>query len=565
MSRTIELDTERGQLVLRFDYDKFLVDEVKTLPDRRWDKGGRCWRIPARHVETVVEQMMKHGFIVDSQVMQAMAGTLEVTEAPSADEGAKPAGESGITAEQIEAQPLTVSALNDRVRDALRDAFPQLIQVVGETVGFDKNSHRKHIYFQLVERPEGAERARAVVDVAMFERTAKRELAKLERAGLELKDGVEILIDAKVDLYPPTGRYQLILEGIRPEFTLGKMALSREQILERLREADLATRNLELPMPRPALRIGVLTSESADGWIDFRTELARSGLPFEVVLKPIAVQGEHLRPTALAALDWFAEHSDQVDLLCILRGGGSKTDLASFDDEQVAFAVAKHPLKVLIGIGHERDRSVLDEIATSLKTPTALAAHLTEEVFALLDLQQEATRRLERSVAGRLDRARDRLRHAAVRFERSTLARLQRAERQVSAAPARLARGVQTHLERSTRSLHLSRMRLHGAVTRRSERERASLDRAEQSLRTRALLRIERAGHRLDRAEDRRRLLDPHQVLRRGFAVLRDARGERVIPDLSRIGEGDEATLQLRDGNARIRIGQTTKNEPQSD
>ena len=149
----------------------------------------------------------------------------------------------------------------------------------------------------------------AAVDVALFERTAARILPALEAKGLSLRDGIEILVEARVDLYPASGRFQLIIEDIRPEFTLGQLALSKEQILEELHRAGLHERNLALPMPPAPLRIGVLTSPDSDGWNDFLQELTASGIGFQVNLYPVKVQGSELRPTMLAGLKWFAERS----------------------------------------------------------------------------------------------------------------------------------------------------------------------------------------------------------------------------------------------------------------
>ena len=90
-----------------------------------------------------------------------------------------------------------------------------------------------------------------------------------------------------------------------------------------------------------------------------------------MTLFPVKVQGVELKPTLLTGLSWFAAREHEYDVLCIVRGGGSRSDLAWFDDRDVALAVARHPLKIVVGIGHQRDQSVLDAIAHSEKTPTA--------------------------------------------------------------------------------------------------------------------------------------------------------------------------------------------------
>ncbi|MEO0479070.1 MAG: exodeoxyribonuclease VII large subunit [Planctomycetota bacterium] len=562
MERSIELDEDRAQLVLRFDYDKFLVDEVRELPGRRWDKGSRCWRVPAKHAEVVVTTMMRHNFDVSQPVMELIAGTRELAE-PKEEATSKKTSSPQATDDDPDA-PLTVSGLNERVRDALQERFPGRLLIQGELLGYDRSAQRKHVFFQLIEKAEGQDRPLAAVDVAMFERTAQRVLKKLEENGLELKDGVEILVEAKIDLYPATGRYQLILEDIRPEFTLGKLAQSREQVLKELRAQGLDALNRDKELPKPSLRVGVLTSPESDGFVDFLTELEKSGLPFDLGLYPVRVQGEYLKPTVLDGLRWFSRHQDDYDVLCILRGGGSRTDLAGFDDKDIAIQVAEHPLKVLVGIGHERDQSVLDEITTSMKTPTALAAFLVDQALELEAEQREATRRLVNAVRDQLTEARRTLHRRAAQLEREVGRNLILARRQIDSAPSRLRQASRGALRDERQSIAHQETRLVSAVSRRSERARVDLERRAERLLETASRRIEREQTRLDRFEDRRRLLDPERVLRRGYAVVRDEQTGRVLPSIDRFQSDQRAVLQLRDGRAVVHV-ERTEQHPEDD
>src|SRR5690606_29852181 len=370
MTGTIELDPDGRHLLIRFPYREDLVEEVRGLPGRRWDRGQKLWRVPADHAELVVDTFLKHGFELASDVLQVVAGTRSLA-------AEKPAEAEPSTAEDG-ARPMSVGELNRAVKAALRDAFPQRVQVVGEVLEFDKNGAREHRFFTLAEKSAVGDRIAARIEAALFERTAKRVLAELERHGLCLRDGVEVLVEGRVDVWDGGGKLRLVVEAIRPEFTLGRLAMSREQILLALRQSGAHETNLCRTLPEPSLRIAVLSSPDADGWADFERELRASGFAFDVTLHPIRVQGNLLKPTLLRGLDWFAERAEAFDVLCIVRGGGSRTDLAGFDDRDIAFAVSRHPLKVLCGIGHDRDRSVLDEITLSLKTPTAAAGFLVD-------------------------------------------------------------------------------------------------------------------------------------------------------------------------------------------
>ena len=380
MTGTVELDTDGANLVIRFRYRQDLVDEVKALPERRFDGANKVWRVPVRHVEEVYKRFSRQMFDFAPEVMSAMAGTLGA--APKADARSLPAAR-GATSKPAQKRPslggddpstvepetdaLTISALNQQVQAALKERFPQKFWVTGEVVDFDKQGNRTHRFFALIEKAEGETRPLARASAVLFERTLASLQSRLARtqSDFALRDGLEVRMLVKVDFYPASGQFQLIVEDVDPSFTLGKLALTREQILRELREAGLAERNRQLGFPVPMLRIGVLSSPDSDGWNDFLRHLQESGAGFDVTLIPVFVQGQQLRASVLGGLRWFAEHAEEFDAVCILRGGGSRTDLAGFDDREVAFAVAKHPLKVLIGIGHERDQSVLDLIAHS--------------------------------------------------------------------------------------------------------------------------------------------------------------------------------------------------------
>lgn len=539
MSGTVELDADGSHLLIRFPYREDLVAVVKDLPGRRWDPRQKVWRVPAANVEAVFAALSRHLFEFAPEIPQLLAGTLRV---PAAKAAPRPAAAATTTTtaaaaasggEAGDAPALTISQLNTRVRDALRELFPAAVWVVGEIVDFDKTADREHHFFQLVEKAPGNQRPAGAVEVALFGGTAERLLPRLAagETPLTLRDGIEIRALVKVDLYPASGRYQVVVQDIDPSFTFGKLALSREQILRELRDKGLAERNRSLGFPIPALRIGVLTSPDADGWNDFLRHLQESGIGFAVTLFPVRVQGAELKPSLLAGLAWFERHAARFDVLCIVRGGGSRTDLAGFDDRELALAVARHPLKIVVGIGHQRDQSVLDQIAHSEKTPTAVAGLLVRGIESAREDLQERAVRLANTVTGHLAAETRRLDRLGRDLQRATGQRLQGAAGELAAAGRQLDHAVTLRLagERSALAAGLARVR-HGA-TRLLDRQTA----------------------RLDQHAVRQRLLDPVRVVARGFAIVRDAAG-KVLPAAARLTTDAAVRLQLRDGHADAHI-----------
>jgi len=559
MTGTVELDPDGTHLLIRFPYREDLVAMVKELPGRRWDPRQKVWRVPAAHVAEVYDQCSRHLFEFASEIPSLLAGTLEVPNvaARKGKDAAPRQGQLGLpltppTAAAVDReddadsehddtpQALTISQLNERARDALRGAFPSACWVVGEIVDFDKSAGRQHRFFQLVEKAPRAQRPKAVVEVALFERTAQQLLPKLEASdpSLTLRDGLEVRALVQVDLYPASGRYQVIVQDIDPSFTLGKLALTKEQILRELAEKGLAERNRSLGLPVPALRIGVLTSPDADGWNDFLHHLQESRGGFQITIVPVKVQGPELKPTMRRGLAWFAEHQGDFDVLCILRGGGSRTDLAWFDDREVAFAVAQHPLKVLVGIGHQRDQSVLDLIAQSEKTPTAVAEFLVRGVEAAREDVDERAARLADAV------------HDLLRDHRETLDEVVRA---IATAATRRVDAARVQLTQFGREIAArTAMRL--------AREQSDLRHAVTRLQHGAQRVGERQQARLRDAETRLRLLDPRRVLQRGFAIVRDEHG-RIAPSTARVEKQQALRVQFRDGHADVRVDDVQRDE----
>lgn len=556
MRNEVELAPDGVTLVIRFGYRPDLVALVKELPDRRFDGASKTWSVPARHAEAVYSKLARYMFDFSSDVMSIVAGTMgKPKDAPRP----KPAPveediDAPVERRERAADTLTISALNERIQECVKGNFMQSIWITGEVLDFDKNATKPRKDFALVEKGDGASKQKARIEALIWESRASEIFRRLATTAPDftMRDGIEIRVLVKVDFYVPTGKVSVHVEEIDPSFTLGKLALNREQILRALREQGLAEQNKSLPLPIPPLRIGVLTSESADGWNDFKRHLESSGVGFAITLLPIAVQGDKTRASVLGGLAWFASRADYFDCVCILRGGGSRTDLAWFDDMDIALAVAKHPIKVLIGIGHERDRSVLDEIAHSEKTPTAVAAFLADTVLGERRKVAERAILLQRSVGRLLQSETNWLSRSAMSLGSHATGRIRSERQQLDTA----ARDLRSHSLRAVaegrRGLETAARTLQTFALQSCERKKHELARASDRARHGAMALLQRAQHKLEQLADKQRLLDPRFVLRRGFALVRDEQG-RVVPSATRIEQGQRITIQMRDGAVRTR------------
>jgi exodeoxyribonuclease VII large subunit len=302
---------------------------------------------------------------------------------------------------------LTVGRLGELLKEGLSALFPGDLWVEGQISGFH-DARSGHAYFDLVEPSDEPGRAVAVkLSVALFKQARGRvDRTLAEAGGLTLANDIQVRIRARLDFYPPSGRLQLIMQGIDPGFTLGRLAAERERLLHALDDEGLLRANRANPIPVPPLRIGLVTSIGSAAHADFTEELSRSGFPFTILERDARVQGDGSAIDLAEAMHMVASHGP--DVIALVRGGGSATDLAAFDAEVLARTIATLDVAVVSGIGHEVDRSVADEVAHSaFKTPTACAAAIVGQVAAFADAVTDLQRSISQRAGASTARATD--------------------------------------------------------------------------------------------------------------------------------------------------------------
>lgn len=402
----------------------------------------------------------------------------------------------------------TVGQLNQAITEAVVDAFPRVVWVRGEIQQFTK-SRNGHTYFELVEKDEGRDRVRAVIRVVLFrdDRPAVNRTLK-STPGVKVTDGVEVRICGRVDYYPVSGRLQLVMSGIDPVFTVGKLAAERERVLRKLAAEGVLRCNAELEIPAVPLRVGLVSSGGSAAYRDFVHELEVSGHDFRVAHVDVRVQGAGSPRRIAYALRRLA--GLDVDVIVLVRGGGARSDLASFDAEVVARAVTEMSVPVLTGIGHEVDRTVADDVAhTCCKTPTAAAALLVEHVNDYCARLARVAHRVSARARGACAMAGRELAEIARRVQR--------------AVPVALAQERQLLVAHRRRAVEAGRRGTRGA------------------------------GHRLDAAQARLRALDPRRVLERGYSITRDA-GGNVVRSAGAVAPGEELVTETAAGSVRSRV-----------
>ncbi len=275
-------------------------------------------------------------------------------------------------------QSLTLLDLQRMVRATLESRFRDPLWISAE-ISELKVNRSGHCYLNLVEKgaTDGAPRAEAR---AVIWKSAYLPMASMFEAttGATLRAGLRVLVRAVVTYHEIYG-FSLQIIDIDPRYTLGEIERRRRETIARLQQDGVWDMNRELELPRPTLRIAIVSSDTAAGYQDFMNELGRSTYRFQTTLFRSLMQGDAAEESIVAALTEIAQREEDFDVVAIIRGGGSTSDLALFDSYLIASYVAQFPLPIFSGIGHDKDVSVVDMVAhTSLKTPTAVATKLVE-------------------------------------------------------------------------------------------------------------------------------------------------------------------------------------------
>ena len=315
----------------------------------------------------------------------------------------------------------SVGQFTEVLNHVLKASFDEGVWVEGEIQGLRKPN--PHAYFTLIENVDGA---KAQLNINLFAGPLRNVQAKLRQQGIELKDGLKVRLFGRVEYYGPFGKLNLIATDVDTQFSAGDVAAKREELLRVLMEKGVDKLNKRIPVPLVPLRLGIISSSQAAGWADAQQHLTESGIGFAITFCDVRVQGDAAVSQIVAALNSLSRRDD-IDLVMLMRGGGSKGDLAAFDDEQIAMAISKCSHPVFTGIGHEIDTSIADIVAhTANKTPTACAqsviaivesflSELSYSAGSLRSLTQTAVERARSRIAVSVERLRTRPRTALER------------------------------------------------------------------------------------------------------------------------------------------------------
>ncbi len=426
--------------------------------------------------------------------------------------------------------------------------------VVGE-VQRARATQRGHLYFELVEKGDG-DTVVGKIDAVLWRTDHTRVARALRKEGQQIEAGQQIRCRGQIDYYPPAGRLQLVVREVDPLFSLGLLERRRRETLAQLESAGLLERNSALSLPDLPLSLLLITSAGSAAYHDFLAGLAASDYGFRVQVASCAVQGANAERELSRALGSVAAGPDaatHLDAVVVIRGGGSRSDLAAFDSREVAEAVARCPLPVLTGLGHEIDHSVADVAAhQAFKTPSAVATFLVDRIAHAETTVGELGSQLVYTAGNRLEAARRTLDHAATTARlaqkqvRAASEKLESSARRAQQAASRRISGGRSAIASTARQMTVSASR---TLVRRAQLAPRTVERISERARARlALASAVVDGHQRLFAE-----LSPARVLARGFSITRQADGS-LLRHAAAATAGAELATEVADGVVRSQV-----------
>jgi len=451
-------------------------------------------------------------------------------------------------------QTLSLLELNQLLAEVIDVGMPREYWVEAEIS--ELREVRGHCYIDLIEKAEGTNTPVARASAKCWANTWSTVGPLFEKVtGQRLHAGMKVLMLVGANFHPAYG-FSWIISDIDPTYTLGDMARKRQAIIDQLKREGVFDMQKELEMPLFCQHIAVISSANAAGYGDFVNQLESNvyGFKFHTQLFPATMQGEGVEQSIISALEKIYTTTLQLprggeqetalwggvegvfDCVVIIRGGGATSDLSGFDTLALAENVAQFPLPVITGIGHERDESILDMVShTRVKTPTAAAAFLIDNLKRVWDFLEDA----QNSLAA----------NARQRMEAEQM-RLVRASEKISPLFSLVK-------EREERRLDRMMQKIIAAAQQGVSNNKHKIDIIEGNMQPLAMRLMTEQKHRLQMLEQRAQALDPALLLKRGYSIT--THNGIVVRDASQLKPGDVLETRVEKGIVQSEVRNTLK------
>jgi len=451
-------------------------------------------------------------------------------------------------------EKLTLTELQLIIRDSLYLSLPQMFWVIAEISEISVNSSG-HCYLELVEKHPDEKNIRARIRGIIWNSRFSFIKSFFENiTGETLKGGLKILVKAKIEYHELYG-LSLVVNDIDPAFTIGEMAIKRQLIIKKLEDEGVFSMNREIDFPLLPQRIAVISSKSAAGYTDFINHLRENSYRyvFYTALIETPMQGTETEQGVIDALDNVATHAGLFDLVIIIRGGGSQTDLSWFDSYSIAYHVTQFPLPVVTGIGHEKNMSVTDLVANkSLKTPTAVADFLIDSMVTAENELNELSSEIRDTTRVIIEENKSIIETYSIKLLPLARIMISASREKLSGKIMELIRiGRENTFRSGIVAVNLLSRLLLSVKTFSSDKSKV-VESSRQNLIAYTLNSINNNTTRLTGLETTLNILNPENVLKRGYTIT--SINGKILKSINLLNNDDIIDTRFTDGKVRSKV-----------
>jgi len=443
---------------------------------------------------------------------------------------------------------LSLFDLHKLIRESLQETFPEACWVRAEMSDVRVNVPSGHCYLEFIEKDAKTGQTVAKARGTIWARTFQVIKPYFEKETKQVfTSGLKVLVQVSVEFHELYG-YSLNVCDIDPSYTVGDLVRKRAEVIRRLKEEGIYDLNRELSFPLLPQRIAVITSPTAAGYGDFVRQLADNEYHYVFYWKlfPAIMQGEKTEESVIAALDRIYPIAHLFDVVVIIRGGGSTSELNYFDSYRLAANCAQFPIPLISGIGHERDDTIVDLVAhTRLKTPTAVAAFLIECIDREAVRLQQMEKTIYGEVVGCLTREKALIQSLTAKLHITVTNRNEQNNRKLQALKSYLSALPQRLINRSVKIDEQASRLQRAAYALILQRQRSMAELIPRLRRAFEVVFAERK-QTIDFNEQYLLLVSPEHILKRGYALI--FKKGKIVKFAADLTAGEPISIQFSDG-----------------
>lgn len=447
---------------------------------------------------------------------------------------------------------ITLSELHKKISYSIKENFSDRYFIVAEIN--ELNESRGHAYIELIEKDE-EENLIAKARATIWARTFRMLKPYFESAtGHKFESGIKVLLVVTVEFHEVYG-YSLNVKDIDPNYTIGDIERKRLLIIQRLEEEGVVDMNKELDISIVPQKIAVISSENAAGYGDFINQLENNdyGFKFYTKLFSASMQGEDTEKSVINALEQIYEFEDFFDVVVIIRGGGSKSDLAWFDSYEMALNISQFSLPILCGIGHEKDNSIIDLVAhTSLKTPTAVAIFITDIVAEYYNYLIQLTDEFNLKTKNILEENKAKLNLILSNFKPLVNEIILKKTSEIELLKYNLKSIVSSKVQEQKFFLQKIPVNIKNKISINISDKKQKLYIVRMNFNNKVKQNILYQKHKLQVFEQKKDLLNPDKILERGFSI--NLLNNKIIKSIKDVKSGDIIETKLIDGSFKSKV-----------